>query len=160
MSRPGNDNPRVIARPPLIYLAFLALGLGLDYGWSASIFPPRVPTGAQHSAGAALIVLGLATLATAFWQFRRAGTNVPTNKPTHAIVTDGLYRFSRNPIYVALSLVYVGIAIAVDSLWVVGLLVPILVIIRYGVMTREERYLERKFGEEYLRYKASVRRWL
>ena len=118
-----------------------------------------IPGIVQYSLGAVLIVLGAVILAAAMRQFRRAGTNLPTNRPTTALVTDGLYRFSRNPIYIALSLIYVGIGIAADSPWVLGLPLPILVIIRYGVIALEERYLERKFGQEYLRYKASLRRW-
>ena len=150
------DIPGVVARPPLIYLGFLAVGLVLDYVRPA----PLIPDIAQYSLGAALIVLGAVILAAAIRQFRRAGTNVPTNRATTALVADGLYRFSRNPIYIALSLVYAGIGIAADSPCVLGLLLPILVIIRYGVIAREERYLERKSGQEYLRYKVSVRRWV
>lgn len=160
MSRRESDCPRVVARPPLIYLAFLALGLGLDYVRPAPVFPKSVSGSVQNSAAAVLIILGLGIIAVAVWQFRRAGTNVPTNKPTLAIITHGLYRFSRNPIYIALSLIYAGIGVAVDSLWVVGLLLPIVVIVRYGVIAREERYLEQKFGNDYRRYKVSVRRWL
>ena len=77
-----------------------------------------------------------------------------------ALVTGGIYRHTRNPLYVALALVYAGIAVAADSLWALMFLAPCLGVIRYGVIAREEAYLERKFGEEYRRFKSAVRRWL
>ncbi len=154
--RNDRDNPGVIAPPPLIYLGFLVLGLALDYLWPAGV----APDGVRYPSGIALFVLGGAIFAFALRQLRKAGTSVETRKPTTAIVTGGPFRFSRNPIYVALSLVYAGIGFAVDSAWVLALLAPALIVMRYGVVSREERYLERKFGEAYLRYKASVRRWV
>ncbi len=72
----------------------------------------------------------------------------------------GPYRFTRNPIYLGMTIIFTGIAIAADSIWVLALLVPVLVIMNIGVIMREERYLEGKFGEDYRQYKASVRRWL
>jgi protein-S-isoprenylcysteine O-methyltransferase Ste14 len=105
-------------------------------------------------------MLGVLLMAAGVSRFNRAGTNVPTYRPTTALVTDGPYRFSRNPLYISLFLVYAGVGIAADNLWIVGLGVPLFLIMRYGVVAREERYLERKFGQSYLAYKASVRRWL
>ena len=93
-------------------------------------------------------------------RFRAAGTPVEPYKPTSAIVSDGLYGLSRNPIYVALTLIYLGIGVAIDSPWILALVVPVLLVMRTGVIAREERYLERKFGAEYLDYKVSVRRWV
>ena len=150
------DNPGVIAPPPVIYLGFLVLGGVLDYTWPVGLGAGAVGV----LAGAALFALGGAIAFTAIRQFRRAGTNFKTHEASTAIVTDGLYRYSRNPIYIALGLVYAGIAVAADGLWAMALLAPTLVVVRHGVIAREERYLEGKFGDEYLRYKASVRRWL
>ena len=150
------DRPGVIAPPPLICLGFLLLGLGIDSVWPISF----VPDGARYPAGLGLFALGGAILAAALRQLHKAGTNVNPSKPSTAIVASGPYRYSRNPIYVAMAVAYAGISIAVDSLWMLALLVPTLAVIRTGVIGREERYLERKFGDEYLRYKASVRRWL
>jgi protein-S-isoprenylcysteine O-methyltransferase Ste14 len=96
---------------------------------------------------------GLATIT-------RAGSNVPTNRPTTSIVDAGPYRFTRNPIYLGMMLGLVGLAIAFDSLWPLVTLVPFALVIRYGVVAREEAYLERTFGEVYRRYRARVRRWL
>ncbi len=156
MTENAKDNPGVIAPPPLIYLGFLALGFGLDYFWPIAILPGRV----QYFVGAILMVLAAAVVVLAFRQFQKAGTNIPPHQPTLAIVSVGPYRYSRNPMYIALSLLYAGIGVAADNLWVLVLLVPLLAVVRTGVIAREERYLEEKFGEAYLRYKAKVRRWL
>ena len=85
---------------------------------------------------------------------------MPTNEPTRALVTTGIHGWSRNPIYVGLFLVYGGIAIAMHSPWALILAVPLAVTIRYGVIAREEAYLEERFGDAYRDYKARVRRWL
>lgn len=150
------DRPRVIARPPLIYLAFLAAGLGLGYGWPA----PFVADAARYPLSGTLCALGVALAVFAFRRFRRAGTNVQTWKASTALVAEGPFRFSRNPIYVALTLIYCGIGVAADSGWVLGLAVPLLAVMRYGVIAPEERYLEAKFGDAYRDYKGRVRRWL
>ena len=151
------DNPGVVAHPPVIYAVALALGLGLDY---LLVPAPFLSAPLQYWLAAALIAVGLGIAGLAIRRFLAAGTNVPTPLPATVLVIDGIYRFSRNPIYLGLNLNHLGIGVAVDSLWIVGLLVPVLAIMRYGVIGREERYLEGKFGEPYRRYKATVRRWL
>jgi protein-S-isoprenylcysteine O-methyltransferase Ste14 len=156
MSVDQKDIPGVIAPPPLIYLGFLLVGFLID--WVVPV--PVLPDDVQYPVGIVLIVVGLVPFVSAVWMFRKVGTNIPTRKPTMEIVTSGPNRFSRNPIYLGMTAVYAGIAVAADSIWVLALLVPVLVIIHYGVILREERYLEAKFGEEYRRYEASVRRWL
>ena len=90
----------------------------------------------------------------------RAHTSVDPMKPTTALVTEGAFRYSRNPIYVALTLLYVGVALLINALWILLLVVPALVVLRYGVIAREEAYLTRKFGDAYRQYTAQVRRWL
>jgi len=90
----------------------------------------------------------------------RAGTNVDPTQPATVLVVDGPFKYTRNPLYLSLTLLYAGIAILVNSLWTMLLLPVVLVVMRKGVVDREERYLARKFGEQYLRYKASVRRWI
>ena len=148
--------PPVIARPPHLFGAALLVGLGLDALWPVAVFPDRL----QAVLGGGLVLLGIAVMAVALRLFRRAGTNVPTWQPTTAIVVDGLYRFSRNPIYLALGAIHAGIGVAVDGAWVLALLVPLLMVMRFGVIAAEERYLEAKFGAEYLHYKAATPRWL
>ncbi len=152
----GKDTAGVIAPPPVIYLAFLSIGFGADALWPAAL----LPQGPRYAAAAAAIALGLALGFSAFRQFRRHNTPIKPHEPSTALITAGPYRYSRNPIYLALSLVYAGIGIAADGPWILALLVPLLIVMHYGVIIREERYLERKFPDAYRRYKATVRRWL
>ncbi len=128
----------------------------MDYFRPVTVLPASV----QYVAGFAIIALSGVIVASAVLQFRRASTSFSDFAPATHLVTTGPYRLSRNPGYVALSLLYVGIGVAADNLWIVAGLVPILIVMQYGVIFREEQYLERKFGEEYLQYKASVRRWV
>jgi protein-S-isoprenylcysteine O-methyltransferase Ste14 len=107
-----------------------------------------------------LIAVGVILFVLSLYRFRHLGTSVQTRKPTTTLITDGPYRFSRNPIYLAFTIFSAGIGIAADLPWILALLVPALVVIRWGVIAREERYLEHKFGEDYRRYKAAVRRWV
>jgi protein-S-isoprenylcysteine O-methyltransferase Ste14 len=92
--------------------------------------------------------------------FRKAGTNVETPKPATALVTGGIYARSRNPMYVSLLLLFAAVAVLADSAWFGLLLVIYVLMLRFGVIAREERYLERKFGGAYGAYRAHVRRWL
>jgi protein-S-isoprenylcysteine O-methyltransferase Ste14 len=122
---------------------------------------PFVPAGVPAGwLGGAVLVAAVALFAWAIATIMRAGSNVPTNRPTTSIVDTGPYRFTRNPIYVGMMLALVGLALAFDSLWPLVTLVPFALVIRYGVVAREEAYLERRFGEVYRRYRANVRRWL
>ncbi len=155
-----DDKPGVVVRPPLLYAGALVLGLVIEFLLPSSLLDLTWLEPHQRVIGVAISTCGFVLLSLCMMEFRRAGTNVPTSLPANAVVASGPYAFSRNPIYVALSLIYLGIAVAVPSAWLMGLLVPVLVIMRYGVIAREETYLERKFGEAYLGYKDRVRRWL
>jgi protein-S-isoprenylcysteine O-methyltransferase Ste14 len=150
----------VVARPPRLYLAFLGLGLLLGYLWPAPLAPGGLPAGARLGGGAALLAGGVVLMAAGMRALRRHGTRVETHQPTTALVTDGPYRASRNPIYVALTLLYAGVAVLADSAWALALLAPLLVVMRFGVVAREERYLERRFGPAYRAYRTAVRRWI
>jgi protein-S-isoprenylcysteine O-methyltransferase Ste14 len=154
----SRDNPGVIAPPPLLYLGALALGLALD------ILGRRVRTGLPGAVrnGLALVLLASAgaLVASALGRFRRAGTHVEPWRPSTALVTSGVYAFTRNPMYVSMALIYLAVALAADSVLALLLLVPLLAVIRYGVIAREERYLAAKFGDEYRNYLDRVRRWL
>ncbi len=156
MTARENDCPGAIAKPPLIYLGFLLLGLGLDWLWPVAVLPET----AQYALGAALIGLGLLVAVAAVRRFKAAGTSFRTHEPATAILSDGLYGVSRNPIYLGLTAIYIGVGVMADAGWVMALLGPLLLVMHYGVIAREERYLERKFGEDYRRYKAKVRRWI
>lgn len=156
MGEARQDSSNAITLPPFIYLGFLAIGLAADF----ALPYPLLPQAVQLPLGAAIMAGSLAIVAAAFFRFRAAGTSIHVHQPTTAIITTGAYRFSRNPIYLAMTLLIAGIAIALDGVWVLVMLAPTLVVMHYGVIAREERYLEAKFGEEYLDYKRSVRRWI
>ena len=145
-----------LVRPPLVYLISLLTGA---LGQLASPLP-FLPRTLAVSLGAALVAVAIALFSYSVANFRAAGTPVPARKPTTVIVWTGPYRFSRNPIYLAFSVFQLGIAIWVDSLWLLASLVAAVALIHYVVIPREEQYLERRFGAQYLDYKASVRRWL
>jgi protein-S-isoprenylcysteine O-methyltransferase Ste14 len=148
-----------IRRPPFLYLACLVLGFALDRLLPLPLTNPQA-TLICSIAGAALILIGVAIIATGARNFSRADTPVPSNQPVRALVTTGIHGWSRNPIYVGMLLLYAGIGTAARSPWVLVLAVPLVIALRYGVIAREETYLERRFGDAYRDYKARVRRWL
>lgn len=148
-----------IRRPPLLYLACLVLGLALDRLLPLPLTYPQA-TLICSTAGGALILVGVAIMAAGARNFLRAGTPVPSNQPVRALVTTGIHGWSRNPIYVGMLLLYAGIGTAARSPWVFLLALPLILIVRYGVIAREETYLECRFGDAYRDYKARVRRWL
>ncbi|MEK6710067.1 MAG: isoprenylcysteine carboxylmethyltransferase family protein [Nitrospinota bacterium] len=150
------DVPRVIARPPVIHFGLIA---------AAALFSlvrpsPSLLGGGGRWAGWAAMAAGAWLMGAALIQFQRAGTPHETDKPAAAFVTGGLYRFSRNPMYLSLFLFHAGIGGAAGSLWILLSLLPAFLLVRFGVIAPEERYLERRFGADYLRYKAAVRRWI
>jgi protein-S-isoprenylcysteine O-methyltransferase Ste14 len=146
-------------RPPLLFLAALVLGFTLDRLMPLPLTPPEL-LAIGWTAGGALVAIGVAIMATGIRNFSRADTPVPSNQAVRALVTTGIHGWSRNPIYVGMLLLYAGIGIAARSPWVLILALPVFVILRYGVVAREETYLEQRFGETYRNYKAHVRRWL
>ena len=126
-------------------------------------FPvPRIGLVHWISAGIAgsLIVIGIAVFAASIRNFASAATPVQGTKPASTLVTSGIHGWSRNPIYLGMFLLYGGIGLAVRSPWVLILMLPLAITIRYGVVAREEAYLQRRFGDAYRHYKARVRRWL
>jgi protein-S-isoprenylcysteine O-methyltransferase Ste14 len=151
------DTAHVIIRPPLAWGLAVIAGLALDWVAPLRFVPTALPA---RWLGAIVFVLALALGVWAIVTITGAGSNVPTNRPTTAIVENGPYRFTRNPIYLGMMLVLIGLAIAFDNLWLLLMLVPFALVIRYGVVAREEAYLERKFGDAYRDYLARVRRWL
>ena len=152
----------VIARPPLLFLAALVLVFGMDHLLRLPFPVPRFGWVHWISAvnAACLIVAGIAVFAAGIRNFWHAATPVPGTKPTRALVTTGIHRWSRNPIYVGMFLIYAGIGLVVRSPWILTLAVPLAITIHYGVVLREEAYLERRFGDTYRDYKARVGRWL
>jgi protein-S-isoprenylcysteine O-methyltransferase Ste14 len=156
MNEQVSDNAGVIAFPPALYAVTLLIGLGLSFIFPVSFLPRPISL-----LFAVFAVIGAGWFSTsAFRTMTRAQTAIDPAKPATAIVSDGVFRFSRNPLYLSLTLLYIGISLLFNALWALLLLLPLLVVVQIGVIQREEVYLERKFGDEYLRYKTQVRRWL
>jgi protein-S-isoprenylcysteine O-methyltransferase Ste14 len=160
-SQPARDaaTAGVITRPPLLYLVYLILGLALDRVLPLPHASPEASL-LSWTAGGVLILVGVAIMAAGVRNFSRAGTPVPSNQPVRVLVTTGIHGWSRNPIYVGMFILYAGIGLAARSPWVLVLALPLAISLRYVVVAREEAYLERRFGDAYRNYKASVRRWL
>lgn len=154
--RDANDAAGAPVPPPLTFLGGLILGLLLGYFFPVSF----VPTLVGLLVGVPSIVLGIVVAVSALRTLSKNETSPDPSEPTTKLVWEGVYRFTRNPVYLAFALIYLGLALAFSSLWAVGLLVPVLLVIDRNQIAREEKYLERRFGEEYSRYKAEVRRWI
>ena len=152
-----SDNANAVVRPPIALLLAFLLGLIADWLYPFKLLPAAVP---NVLLGAFIFVDGLALFVWAIMTMRYAGTRVETVQPTTAIVIAGPYRFSRNPIYLAMMIGLVGLAIGFNTGWILVALIAFYLLIRYGVIAREEAYLTRKFGEVYLGYKSRVRRWV
>ncbi len=150
------DNPGTRVPPPILLIAVIFAGYCLQQLWTLEL----TNRSGWYVAAWAPIGVGVIILVAGWVQFFRAKTNVLHNKPASSIIQSGLYRFSRNPIYVSGLLLQLGIGLLMNNLWIV-LLVPMskIVLDRY-VIAREESYLERAFGEAYGDYRRSVRRWL
>ncbi|MFI5356536.1 MAG: methyltransferase family protein [Opitutales bacterium] len=156
MTKPAIDAPGVIAFPPLIFLVSALIG-----GGSHCLFPMPLPPVLPWRLVGGLFALAAASLALAARnQMITAGTNIRPDKPATAIVTGGPYRFTRNPMYLALCLLHLGIGFMLRDFVPVGLTLVLAAVFQAGVIVREERYLEAKFGEVYTSYRRRVRRWL
>jgi protein-S-isoprenylcysteine O-methyltransferase Ste14 len=151
------DTAHVIIRPPIAWGAAVLAGFALDWLVPLPFLPAGLPAGWL---GVTVFVFALALVAWAIMAMTEAGSNVPTNLPTTTIVQSGPYRFTRNPIYLGMFLGLIGLAVAFDNSWLLMMLVLFAFLIRFGVVAREEAYLERKFGHVYLDYRSRVRRWL
>jgi protein-S-isoprenylcysteine O-methyltransferase Ste14 len=151
------DRPNVVIPPPIAWALAILAGLGVGWFYPLQFVATSIP---RNWVGGGVFALRLALAIWAIVTIRRAGTQIDINKPTTAIVENGPYRLTRNPIYLGIVLGQTGIAIDFDNLWVLAMLVPFYIVIRRGVVAREEAYLERKFGAVYLGYKSRVRRWV
>ena len=154
-----NDNPRVIAFPPLIWAVTVFISLVVHF------FVVRLPMSILPRAislGIAIVLFIIAPLLAipAIWRMKAAGTNVHPSEPTTTIVRGGPYRFTRNPMYLALTLLQIGVAFVLNDAITFLFAAALALTLHFGVILREERYLEAKFGEEYLALKRSVRRWI
>src|SRR5215210_5829781 len=149
------DNPGIKVPPPLIYLLPLLSGLLLD----RKAHVPFLPRGVARALGWSLIGGGVVLSGWFMRTMRGADAPVRTDRPVPRLATEGPFRYTRNPGYLSLTVIYAGIAVLRNALWAILFLPLAVYVIQREVIGREERYLERTFGEEYLDYKARVRRW-
>jgi len=145
----------VLLRPPVVFLYAILLGIALNWAWSLPFRPSTPGWLGPLILLCAAVLFGLAVRA-----FRAAGTPVRGSEPTTTIVRTGPYRFSRNPIYLSFILLVLGLSVWLNNLWLLIMLVPAVGFVAAVVIPQEERFLERKFHDQYLNYKAEVRRWL
>jgi len=150
------DHPGVITIPPFLYISMLLVGLIINY------FAPMeiIANPLNFLLGLAFLSISLPIVISGFYVMRRAQTGIDVRKPSTTIVTAGPFRFSRNPLYLSLTLLYIAISLFINSLAALLCLIPALALMQWGVIKPEERYLEKKFSEQYLEYKQKVRRWL
>jgi protein-S-isoprenylcysteine O-methyltransferase Ste14 len=142
--------------PPIVYLLGFLIGVGLEL-----LFPIDSPPTWLRILGGVLGVGAFVLLDVgAFRRFLRAGTPAIPFKPTTALVTSGPYRVTRNPMYVGMAVLHAGLAFAFGVIWALAVLPAVIFVIDRLVIAREEPYLERLFGEQYLAYKRRVRRWI
>lgn len=151
------ESAGIIAPPPVLYLGALAVGFIIH-----AISPQPIFVSVSAGAWIGMLLLGLSG-SFARWSFvtmRQVGTTANPRKPSTALAINGPFRLSRNPIYLAMTGLYLGVSFFANSWWPLVLLVPLLLVMHWGVVLREERYLAKQFGQAYLEYKSSVRRWL
>lgn len=151
-----SDNAGVVALPPLLYGVTFVAVLALRWFWPLPILGRTMGL----YSGLALAMIAVAVAIWGSRTLRIAGTNVNPSLPATVVVTSGPFRYSRNPLYFALTVFYLGLTLAFNTWWGIILLVPLLIVMHYGVVLREERYLEQKFGETYRQYRSAVRRYL
>lgn len=151
------DVPGVIVFPPLIPLVVLVVGIALDWLFPLSLL--AIPLALRVLIGAGLFALGGLSALTGNRAFKRIGTNVNPMQPALALAAQGIFAHLRNPMYVGMGLAVLGIAIGFALEWTLFALVVGALVMHFGVVLREERYLERKFGDDYRRYKQSVPRY-
>lgn len=156
--RVDRRGPGVVVPPPLIFAAFLAAGIAIDR--FVTRWTTFVPPVTRHVLASLLCLAGLVLVAWALGLFRKSGTRAEPWQPSSVLVVEGVYRFTRNPMYLGMAAIYAGVALLFDSAAALLLGIPLLLIIRYAVIAREERYLLARFGDDYRRYMDEVRRWL
>ncbi len=153
-----DDSAQVRFPPPFVYIGILLIGfvVGRFIGKPGIGLDPV--TGGV--VGVMIGLIGIAVILSAIGLFKRIGNNLEPWKPATGIVRDGVYRVTRNPMYLGMALIFAGVALFFDSLAALMLLPVVIIIIQTTVIAREEKYLEAKFGEDYLSYKNEVRRWI
>ncbi|WP_169738246.1 methyltransferase family protein [Maridesulfovibrio frigidus] len=144
--------------PPSVFLSCLAISIFLEL-----LFPWPIIVGNELTLfiiGIIILAMGITFMMWGHGRFRSLGVNVPTNMPVSRLVTDGAHKYSRNPMYIGLISIILGLGVAVDSVWILISVLPMTLYISYYVIPKEEAYLVRTFGEDYKKYRNNVRKWL
>ncbi len=141
--------------PPFLYLIAFFIGLGLNYLRPLSLLPR--PWGL--AIGIILVAASLPIMPPVLKRYKKAGTPFDVRKPTTALISDGPYQYSRNPTYLSLTFLYLGVGLLFNNGWIILLAVPLIFLMNFWIIRREERHLEEVFGQEYLQHKSKVRRW-
>lgn len=162
MTEPNNDTEQdhagVTIPPPVIFVGMLALALGIDWVVAGPSF--GLPFQPRMIGAGILLAAGLALLLIAGGKFSAEKTNIPPWKPATVLVTSGIYKYTRNPMYLGMALVYAALSLFADSV-ITLICLPIVLVLLYNIaIKREEHYLEVKFGQQYRDYKKAVRRWI
>jgi protein-S-isoprenylcysteine O-methyltransferase Ste14 len=152
----SDDHPGVLVFPPFLFIGAFLAGLAVHWAWPVQLLPSLL----SRVLGAVLLVCALAVAVAAERVMKRAGTNVRPDRPSLALVREGPFRWTRNPLYLSALGLYAGVALLIDAAGPALLFVPLVAVVRWGVIAREEAYLLRKFGDDYRAYTGSVRRWL
>jgi len=160
-SNPTNqkDGVNVVVKPPILFLAFIVLGIALRFMVKLTIFSES-RVGYGYFAGGLLILSGVSLIIWAAKTFRKLGETPHHGKLIHKIIASGPFKFTRNPMYLSMASIYIGLSLIINTYWLLLFLPIMLIILRYDVILREEKYLEKKFKEEYVSYKSRVRRWI
>jgi protein-S-isoprenylcysteine O-methyltransferase Ste14 len=159
MTNSSSDKPGVIAPPPAIAAIVVVAGLLLDWQFPAYVLSLLLSVGDRVVLGGLLMIAGATLGVAAIGSFRSAGTHVEPWKPSLTVVQSGIYRWLRNPMYVGLLMILTGLSLALVSDWMLVLTILAAVVLHYGVVLREERYLAAKFGAAYVSYQAAVPRY-
>lgn len=159
MSETTNDTPGILAPPPFLFLGFLLIGIALEH-WVVKTKGLDMPGSLSLTVVIVFVLSGVALLLSAWLGFRAANTPALPWKPSTAFVAKGVFRFTRNPMYLGMALIYLALAVAADAPVALWLFVPLIMTVHYGVIVREERYMAGKFGVPYINYAHSVPRWL
>lgn len=152
----NQDKAGVIIFPPLLYLINLTAGIAISYFFPYKFLSSNFAT----PTGIVIAIAGVALLIGAARTFVKNKNPVNPSGSTQLIISAGIYKYTRNPMYLGVTLFYTGISMLLNAWFSFVLLIPVLIVVQKGIIEREEKYLTRKFGNEYLNYKSKVRRWI
>ena len=157
MTTPDPDRPNTIHWPPILYVGVLAGAWVLHRFWP---LPAVLPEPWRSALGLPLLTAGLIVGAAALLRFRAERTSYDPTAPARALATGGIYRFTRNPMYLGALAAFLGLGLWLANTWLVAFVLPAAFALQALAIAREEAYLDRRFGEAYRDYRRQVRRWL